>query len=121
MIIHIDSDSGEAIYMQLHNQIIMGIARSELEEGDSLPSVRGMAEKLGVNMHTVHKAYAMLRDEGYLTMDKANGAVVHVDVGQHPARTMEKAMKMLIAESICRDMSEEDLHSAIEKLYKEFR
>lgn len=121
MIIHIENDSSEAIYMQLHNQIIMGIARSELAEGDSLPSVRGMAEELGVNMHTVHKAYAMLRDEGYLTMDRTRGAVVHVNVRQHPDVTMEKAMKMLIAESICRDMSEDDLHSAIEKLYKEFR
>ena len=60
MVIEIDFSSDEAIYMQLTNQIIMGIATSRLHEGDSLPSVRQLAETIGINMHTVNKAYACL-------------------------------------------------------------
>jgi len=66
MLIKIDFSSDEAIYMQLRNQIIMGIATSVLHEGDSLPSVRQMADNIGINMHTVNKAYAVLREEGII-------------------------------------------------------
>ena len=57
MIIEIDFNSDEAIYIQLRNQIIMGIATSQLVAGDSLPSVRQLADHIGINMHTVNKAY----------------------------------------------------------------
>ena len=62
MIIEIDFNSDEAIYIQLRNQIIMGIATSEIQEGESLPSVRQLAETVGINMHTVNKAYTVLKD-----------------------------------------------------------
>ena len=64
MIIEIDFNSNEALYMQLRNQIIMGIATSQFHEGDSLPSVRQLADTIGINMHTVNKAYSLLRQEG---------------------------------------------------------
>ena len=63
-LLEIDFNSEEAIYMQLRNQIILGIATSRLQDGDTLPSVRQMAECIGINMHTVNKAYAVLRKEG---------------------------------------------------------
>lgn len=58
MVIEIDFNSDEAIYVQLMNQIIMGIATSRLQEGDPLPSVRQLADTIGINMHTVNKAYS---------------------------------------------------------------
>lgn len=58
-LLEIDFNSEEAIYMQLRNQIILGIATSRLQDGDTLPSVRQMAECIGINMHTVNKAYAV--------------------------------------------------------------
>ena len=60
MLIEIDFNSDEAIYIQLRNQIIMGIATSKIQEGDTLPSVRQLAENIGINMHTVNKAYSCL-------------------------------------------------------------
>ena len=63
MVIEIDFNSDEAIYVQLMNQIIFGIATSRLQEGDQLPSVRQMADTIGINMHTVNKAYSLLRQE----------------------------------------------------------
>lgn len=79
-LIQIDFDSDEAIYIQLRNQIILGIATSRLQEGDSLPSVRQLAEEIGINMHTVNKAYSLLRQEGLLTLDRRRGAVIQIDV-----------------------------------------
>lgn len=70
MVIEIDFNSEEAIYMQVTNQIIMGIATSRLQEGDALPSVRQLAEMIGINMHTVNKAYSLLRQEGFVTIDR---------------------------------------------------
>ena len=66
MIIEIDFNSDEALYLQLRNQIILGIATSRIREGDELPSVRQLAGDIGINMHTVNKAYTVLRQEGFV-------------------------------------------------------
>ena len=83
MVIEIDFNSDEAIYVQLMNQIILGIATSRLREGDALPSVRQLADTIGINMHTVNKAYALLRQEGFVTIDRRKGAVIAVDVDKN--------------------------------------
>ena len=80
MLIEVDFNSEEAIYIQLCNQIIMGIATSVIQEGDSLPSVRQLADRNGVNMHTVTKAYSVLKREGYISLDKRRGAVIARDI-----------------------------------------
>ena len=79
MFIKIDFNSDEAIYVQLQNQIIMGIAMDILREGDNLPSVRQMAETVGINMHTVNKAYTILKQDGFIQLGR-RGAVICVDV-----------------------------------------
>lgn len=76
MIIAIDDALPEPLYKQIHDQIIGGIATGELEPGTSLPSVRALASDLGINLHTVNKAYAILRDEGYVQMRGRAGAVI---------------------------------------------
>ena len=79
MLIEVDFNSSEAIYIQLRNQIILGIATSTIQEGDSLPSVRQLAETVGVNMHTVNKAYNVFKQEGFISLDKRRGAVIALD------------------------------------------
>ena len=69
MLIEVDFNSDEAIYIQLCNQIILGIAMSDIQEGDSLPSVRQLADTVGVNMHTVNKAYHVLKREGWINAE----------------------------------------------------
>ena len=76
MVITIDSMATEPLYQQIGTQIIAAIAQGELVAGDALPSVRSLAGDLGINLHTVAKAYAVLRDEGYLVMHRRSGAVV---------------------------------------------
>ena len=50
MLIEIDFNSSEAIYSQLCNQIILGIATAQYHDGDQLPSVRALAETIGINI-----------------------------------------------------------------------
>ena len=76
MVITIDQLSDEPIYLQLRSQIVSAIARGELASGDALPSVRSLASDLGINLHTVNKAYAVLRDEGYVAMRGRSGAFI---------------------------------------------
>lgn len=76
MIIRIDQRADEPLYLQIRSQIIGAIARGELEPGSALPSVRSLASDLGINLHTVNKAYAVLRDEGYVLMRGRSGAYI---------------------------------------------
>ena len=85
MLIEIDFNSDQAIYMQLRDQIIMGIASSRFQEGDMLPSVRQLADTIGVNMHTVNKAYTVLKQEGYVKVDRRKGVMVAVDIDRMQA------------------------------------
>lgn len=79
MIVEIDFNSEEALYIQLINQIIIGIATDQIREGDTLPSVRQLADNIGINMHTVNKAYSVLKQEGFLRVDRRRGAVIALD------------------------------------------
>ena len=118
MLISIDFNSDEAIYMQLRNQIIIGIATSEIKEGDNLPSVRDLADTVGINMHTVNKAYSILKQEGYLKLDRRHGAVIAVEVDQDKAKQeLVEEMKVNIAKAICRDISREEVHDLVNELY----
>lgn len=122
MFIELDFNSNEAIYMQLRNQIILAIAQDKIKNGESLPSVRQLAEDIGVNMHTVNKAYALLRNDGYLKLDRRKGAVVCVtiDSRKEHLEKMNVNMQMLVAEAICKDISLSEMHQIITDMYKEF-
>ena len=76
MLLRVDLTSQEPIYLQIRSQIVQAVASGELQAGDPLPSVRSLASDLGVNMHTVNKAYAVLRDEGYVIMRGRSGAYI---------------------------------------------
>lgn len=82
MIVEIDFNSEEALYIQLINQIIIGIATDQIREGDTLPSVRQLADNIGINMHTVNKAYSVLKQEGFLRVDRRRGAVIALEIGR---------------------------------------
>ena len=101
MILKIDFESEEALYVQLCNQIIMGIATEMLHEGDSLPSVRQLADEIGINMHTVNKAYAVLRREGFLRLDRRRGAVIALDMDKiQELNEMKQNLALIIARGI---------------------
>lgn len=118
MLIKIDFESDEAIYIQLRNQIILGIATSKLQEGDSLPSVRQLAEDIGINMHTVNKAYSLLRQEGLLTLDRRKGAVIRIDADKLFAmEELRRDLQVILAEAVCKNISKEEVHQLVDEIY----
>lgn len=118
MIIEIDFNSEEALYLQLCNQIIQGIAMDHFHEGDSLPSVRQLADTIGINMHTVNKAYTVLKQEGFVKVDRRRGAVVAVDIDKVRAlEEVEKELKVVLAKASCKNISREEVHALIDEIY----
>lgn len=121
MLIEIDFNSDEAIYMQLRNQIIMGIAGSVYHEGDSLPSVRQLAETIGVNMHTVNKAYTVLKQEGYIQLDRRRGAVICLDADKiETLNKLEQKLTMLIAAGRCKNVNRDEVHALVDDIFDGF-
>ncbi len=122
MLIEIDFNSDEALYIQLRNQIIMGIAKDILKDGESLPSVRQLANELGVNMHTVNKAYALLRRDGYVKLDRRNGAVISVSLENHVehVQNVHSDMEMIVAQAICKDISLAEMQALVRKMYESY-
>lgn len=121
MVIEIDFNSEEAIYIQLTNQIIMGIATARLQEGDALPSVRQLADTIGINMHTVNKAYALLRQEGFVSIDRRRGAVISIDMDKIKAlEEMKQNLTVALARGCCRNVSREEVHQLIDEIFDEY-
>ena len=118
MLVQIDFDSDEAIYLQLRKQIILGIACSQFRDGDNLPSVRELADDIGINMHTVNKAYAILKQEGYLTLDRRRGAVISVNADKYDASVkLMEDMKLMMAQAVCKGVSREEVHRMIDHIF----
>ncbi len=121
MLIEIDFNSDQAIYMQLRDQIIMGIASSRFQEGDMLPSVRQMADTIGVNMHTVNKAYTVLKQEGYVKVDRRKGVMVAVDIDKMQAlEEIREDLLVTLAKASCKNISVEEVHALIDEIYEEY-
>ncbi|MBR3004877.1 MAG: GntR family transcriptional regulator [Lachnospiraceae bacterium] len=120
MFIEIDFNSDEAIYVQLRNQIILGIATEQLKEGESLPSVRALAEDIGINMHTVNKAYATLKQDGFLKVDRRRGAVIAIDIDKlRSMSNMREYMKPIVARGMVKGISKEEAMQIVSDLYDE--
>ena len=121
MIIEINFNSDEAIYMQLTNQIIMGIATSRLKDGDALPSVLQLADTIGINMHTVNKAYALLRQEGFVSIDRRRGAVICVDADKVKAlEEMKEKLTVALARGSCKNVTRQEVHQLIDEIFDEY-
>ena len=121
LLIEIDFSSDEAIYQQLCNQIIMGIATSQILEGEVLPSVRQLSDEIGINMHTVNKAYTLLKQEGYVKVDRRKGAFVSLREDKRLAlELVEKDLRGVLAEAKCRNVSRNEIHEMVDRIYSEY-
>lgn len=121
MRIKINFSSEEAIYMQVRNQIILGIATAQIQEGESLPSVRQLADTIGINMHTVNKAYALLREEGIIQLDRRRGAVIAIDVNRLQAlEDMKEQLQVVLAKGKCKNITKEDVYALVDEIFEEY-
>lgn len=123
MILNLDFNSDKSIYTQICDEIIKSIAKGDLKIDESLPSVRSMAETIGVNLHTVNKSYNALKDEGFLNIDRRKGAVVATLPMKEGNETLEKNkldLELLIARCYLSGMSKEDFMNLSSKLFDSY-
>lgn len=99
MLLCLDFSLDVPIYQQIRNQIVRGIAAGELVPGQQLPTIRALAEDCGVNMMTVSKAYALLKQEGYLRADRRAGTVVRERSADSLPEATRRALELAVAEA----------------------
>ncbi|QUW22653.1 GntR family transcriptional regulator [Sporosarcina sp. Marseille-Q4063] len=122
MFINIEMDSDIPIYTQLANGLIEGVAGGSLKPGDSLPSVRSLASDLGINMHTVNKAYRELDKKGIIRIIPKSGAVVNILSSDEVSRLrVETAMRPVIAEAMAVGLSKHEITEMMKELFSKIK
>src|SRR5699024_6318564 len=121
MFIQLDFESDVPIYEQLKNEIIIGIAKEQLLPGERLPSVRAFASDVGINLHTVNKAYQQLKQDGVLQIHRQRGVDIHPD-GPTPADEVLKqvrsnSIKLMLAEALAKGMTREQIEALLQEIY----
>ena len=121
MIIRINEYSDVPIYLQIRNQIVMGISSGELAAGEQLPTVRALSMEIGINTMTVSKAYQILKSEGYILTDRKNGARVRTEISQSKTLSAQNKdeLKRIVSEAKIAGMSKEDFQRLTEEMWGE--
>ena len=121
MILRLDFSSDVPIYLQIRNQIVLGISKGLLSPGERLPTIRAMADESGVNMMTVNKAYQLLKQEGYIMTDRRNGASVSGTPKQMSGLSdkSKEALRVILSEAHVNGMSKQDFLELCESLFQE--
>lgn len=123
MLMEIDMKSDVPIYQQIRNQIVLGIAGGKLAPNESLPSVRQLADEIGVNMMTVSKAYNALKLEGYIVTDRRNGT----KIAELPKATdyfieqFGASLELILAEAAIHQMDDVDIHAIVTQVLQNFK
>ena len=119
MIIAINEYSDVPIYIQIRNQIVLGISDGRLAFGEQLPTVRALAEEIGVNFMTVNKAYQMLKQEGYIYTDRRNGARVRerMELSKDIPTETKETLQGVISEAKVRGITKEEFYELCELFF----
>lgn len=122
MVITIEFHDPKPAYLQIRDQIVAGLARGDLPAGTRLPSIRQLGQDLGLNLHTVNKAYDLLRAEGLVVLTHREGATVHVTAtpSENFHRRWTKDIAVLLAEAWVQGLSRAEIQSAIDTVLETF-
>lgn len=113
MLVKVDHASDVPLHAQITAGIRSSVARGEVSEGERLPAARTLADSLGVNMHTVLRAYAQLKEEGVVHMRRGTGAIVR-EGAQRLAGRLEGMAARLVAYAHEQGLSRDDLVALIQ-------
>lgn len=119
MVLAIDDSSDIPIYLQLRNQIVLAISDGRLAPGEQLPTVRGLAEEIGVNAMTVNRAYQVLKQDGYIVTDRRNGARVCTQFAGNEGLSVEaeETLRRIISEAKIAGMTEQEFYGVCSKYF----
>ncbi|HCR2113711.1 TPA: GntR family transcriptional regulator [Clostridioides difficile] len=123
MVLNLDFNSDKSIYVQIKEEITKAIASGELKINESLPSVRSMAENIGVDLHTVNKSYNELKEEGFLNIDRRKGAIVAqlpMKIDNTTRQKNKLDLELLVAKSYLSGISKEEFLSLSSSLFDKY-
>lgn len=121
MFLEIDFASDQPIYEQIRRGIIKSLSQNDLEFGETLPSVRQLASDIGVNLHTVNKAYKMLEEDGIIVMDRRFGSKIvdkSKDISESQKRKVKEELDFIIALAKVKNIEKSDLDRLIENIWE---
>ncbi|MBP3701332.1 MAG: GntR family transcriptional regulator [Lachnospiraceae bacterium] len=132
MLLKLDFASQTPIYQQIRNQIVLSVAEGRLPPGQRIPSMRALADESGINMMTVNKAYQLLRQEGYLQIDRRSGAritlpsglsenalsALSVSASKEALRQLEPKLALLISEARLHGISQDAFLDLCRRIYQ---
>jgi len=118
MLIKIELKSEKPIYMQIYDQIVEAIASGKLDSSTVLPSARKLAVDLGINFHTVNKAYNLLRERGFLIMNRKKKFVVQKSRDEKFIENWKELEEKLIDEAMAKGMSENEILAIFQNVLK---
>lgn len=114
MLFRVDHSSPRSLADQIEAQVRAAVADGVLSAGDRLPPPVSLADSLGINMHTVLRAYGALRDDGLLQMRRGRGAWIAESAGPGLVR-VTALVEQLLAEARRSGISPADLVRLIER------
>lgn len=119
IIINLNFESEVPIYLQLRNEIVKGIGKGEFIQGEGIPTVRQMAEDLGINPMTVNKAYGLLKSEGFITIDRRHGAKVNLFAGGKLEfkEKLEEDLNLVISEASIKGVEKKEFIDMCENIF----
>jgi DNA-binding transcriptional regulator YhcF (GntR family) len=122
MILQIDVNSEKPLYTQIYESILLGIARKSLAPGASLPSVRQLGGELGVNLHTVNKAYRLLAQDGFVVINKKKGAFIAMNfsMDEKDLEDLQKSLTILLAKAHVKGLSLKETQSLVQSITQDF-
>lgn len=121
MFLEIDFASDQPIYEQIRRGIIKTLSQNDLEFGETLPSVRQLASDIGVNLHTVNKAYKMLEEDGIIVMDRRFGSKIvdkTKDISEIQKRKVKEELDFIIALAKVKNIEKSDLDRLIGNIWE---
>jgi GntR family transcriptional regulator len=119
MLISVDERDPRPLYAQIVGSVKEQIRQGFIRPGDDLPSVRELAESLGVNLHTVHHAYQTLREQGVINLrlgQRARGAAARLTPAspEQVDRLLVQRLKELVTEAFHLGLSKADFRKLVD-------
>ena len=121
MFLEIDFASDQPIYEQIRRGIIKSLSQNDLKYGETLPSVRQLASDIGVNLHTVNKAYKMLEEDGIIVMDRRFGSKIvdeTKDISESQKKKVKEELDFIIALAKVKNIEKSDLDGLIGDIWE---
>lgn len=114
----LDHKSRLPIYTQLYQEILRLSALGAMVPGEQLPSVRALAQELGVNPNTVQKAYQLLEHDGYICSVPGKGSFL-CDMGDEAAkkkREAEQALERAVRSALENAVNPDEIRALVERI-----